>query len=158
MHVCRGLISLSQGPKPLLFSSSADYLLRRHRFSPETVSKLSSLEKYLQNPENSDSILSFLEESGGLSRTQLERVIKCDTLVLSANLDRTIKLKIKVLHVLGLSTTDISEIVSSQPWILRGCACNRLSQSFFGIEECFGFGLGVLKVLKGFGVGAAFGK
>ncbi|GFY96427.1 hypothetical protein Acr_11g0007330 [Actinidia rufa] len=172
MYSCRSLIALSlKNPHPfslykphissfsLLFSSSsrqdritlADYLLRRHQFSPETVSKLSSPEKYLKNPENSDSVLSFLEESG-FSRTQIEQVIKRDPVVLAAKLDTTIKPKIKVLQDSGLSPNDIAEIISTGPWILRGSTDYRLGQTFLTLKSVLGSVVGVSKVLKRHGL------
>ncbi|RVW22477.1 hypothetical protein CK203_107237 [Vitis vinifera] len=67
-------------------------------------------------PEKSDSILAFLKESG-FSQTHLEKTVKRVPRVLSANLDKTIKPKIKIFQDLGSlqsvmgSNSDVSKVL-----------------------------------------------
>ncbi|KAA8538055.1 hypothetical protein F0562_027365 [Nyssa sinensis] len=170
IYICRRLIlkSLKNSSCPrkpyisfyfcLFFSSSrpehqrcavsvADYLLDKHQFSPEIASKVSSVVTYLKNSEKTDSILSFLKESG-FSKTHLEQVIKSVPQVLSANLDRTIKPKIRIFQDLGFSRTDIADIISADPWILTRSADNRLGPSLLVLKSVFGSNLDVSRVLK----------
>ncbi|XP_057503626.1 transcription termination factor MTERF8, chloroplastic-like [Actinidia eriantha] len=165
MYMCRRLISLSVknpnqthiSPSSLssfLFSSSSrqdpitvsDYLLRRHKFYPETVSKLSKLSSLVKNPESSDSVLSFFDESG-FSMTQIEQVIKRNPCILSSKVDRTIKPKIKIFQDLGLSPTDIADIISADPWILMR-STNHLGLSLLTLKSVLGSVLGMSKVLR----------
>ncbi|XP_059631373.1 uncharacterized protein LOC132274185 [Cornus florida] len=156
IYICKSLISLSLNNSshlnktriPLLsllfFSSSpkppspvADYLLDRHKFSPETASKVSSVVTYLKRPEETDSILSFLQESG-FSDSHLELVIKRMPQVLSANLERTIKPIFKFFQDLGFSSTDVVKIVSSNPQILIRRVGNRLGPSILALKSVLG--------------------
>ncbi|CAL5332823.1 unnamed protein product [Camellia sinensis] len=127
--------------------SLSDYLLHKHQFSPETVSKVSSPVRYLINPERSDSILLFLNETG-FSKTHLEQLIKHYPRVLSANLDHTIKPKIKIFQDLGFSSTDIVEIISADPWILMRSADNQLGPSILALKSVLGSNVDVSRVLK----------
>ncbi|KAA8522489.1 hypothetical protein F0562_013149 [Nyssa sinensis] len=170
LYICRSLISRSlKNPSYLhrphisfsfslfFFSSSreahpshtvavADYLIERHQFSPETASKVSSVVAYLKNPEKSDSVLSFLKETG-FSKIHLEQVIKSVPQVLSANLDHNIKPKIKIFHDSGFSPTDIVEIISADPWILTRSA-NRLGPSILALKNVLGSNVDVSRILK----------
>ncbi|XP_059629823.1 uncharacterized protein LOC132272747 [Cornus florida] len=167
IYICKSLISLSlknsshlnKTPICLLslrfFSSSprtpiavADYLLNRHKFSTETASKVSSIVKYVKRPEETDSILSFLQESG-FSDSHLELLIKRMPRVLSANLERTIKPKIKFFQDLGFSSSDSAEIVSSNPWILTTSVDNRLGPSILALKSVLGSNMDdVSRILK----------
>ncbi|XP_059630287.1 uncharacterized protein LOC132273325 [Cornus florida] len=156
IYICKSLISVSlknsshlnKTPISLFsivfFSSSpknpiavADYLIERHKFSLETASKVSSVVTYLKRPEETESILSFLEESG-FSDTHLEHVIKNVPKVLSANLERTIKPKFKFFQDLGFSSSDVVKIVSSKPRILTGSVDNQLSPSILALKSVLG--------------------
>ncbi|XP_059629845.1 transcription termination factor MTERF5, chloroplastic-like [Cornus florida] len=166
IYICKSLISLSLNNSShlnktpislfslLFFSSSpkspnavADYLIERHKFSTATASKVSSVVKYIKRPEETDSILSFLEESG-FSDTHLEHVIKRMPQVLSANLERTIKPKFKFFQDSGFSSSDVVEIVSSHPWILTSSVDNRLGPSILVLKSVLGSNMDVLRVLK----------
>ncbi|XP_059629861.1 uncharacterized protein LOC132272785 [Cornus florida] len=156
VYICKSLISLSLKNSshlnktpislfPLLFFSSsletpiavANYLNDRHKFSAETASKVSSVVKYVKRPEETDSILSFLQESG-FSDTHLQRVIKNAPQVLSANLERSIKPKFKFFQDLGFSSSDVVEIVSNDPRILTRSVDNRLGPSILTLKSVFG--------------------
>ncbi|KAL6320694.1 hypothetical protein AAG906_008694 [Vitis piasezkii] len=109
-------------PKPAIPVSTADYLIKRHQFSQETALTAASVITYSKKPEKSDSILAFLKESG-FSQTHLEKTVKRVPRVLSANLDKTIKPKIKIFQDLGCTPTDIAYIIS-QP---HGCDLPRFN-------------------------------
>ncbi|XP_059650614.1 transcription termination factor MTERF6, chloroplastic/mitochondrial-like [Cornus florida] len=166
IYICKSLISLSLkntshlSKTPislfslLFFSSSpetpitvADFLLDRYKFSPETALKVSSFVTHLKRPQETDSILSFLEESG-FSDTQLELVIKRMPRVLSANLERSIKPKFKFFQDLGFSSSDVVEIVSSHPWILNSSVDNRLGPSISALKSVLGSNMDVSRVLR----------
>ncbi|XP_059629837.1 uncharacterized protein LOC132272761 [Cornus florida] len=165
IYICKSLISLSLNNtsqlnktpislfSPLFFSSSpespilvADYLIDRHKFSAETASKVSSVVKYLKRPEETDSILSFLQESG-FADTHLELLIKRMPEVLSANLERSVKPKFKFLEDLGISSSDVVEIVSSHPRILA-TSVDRLGPSILALKSVLGSNMDVPMVLK----------
>ncbi|KAH7839891.1 hypothetical protein Vadar_010055 [Vaccinium darrowii] len=174
IHICRNLISLSfKTQNPLapnkhhnistlfslfFFSSSSgrdpsnssislsEYLLSHHQFSPETVAKFSPW-KLLKNPEKSDSMVSFLKENG-FSKTHLEVIIKHVPNILTANLDHTIKPKIKILRDSGFSSSDIADIISADPWILMRSADNQLGPSILALKSVLGSNAGVVRVLK----------
>ncbi|XP_059629854.1 transcription termination factor MTERF6, chloroplastic/mitochondrial-like [Cornus florida] len=166
IYICKSLISLSlnntshlnKTPISLLsqlfISSSpetpiavADYLIDRHKFSAETASKVSSAVKYVKRPEKTDSILSFLQESG-FADTHLELLIKRMPRVLSANLERSIKPKFKFFQDLGFSSSDVVKMVSSHPRILASSVDNRLGPSILALKSVLGSNMDVPMVLK----------
>ncbi|XP_059629826.1 uncharacterized protein LOC132272749 [Cornus florida] len=167
IYICKSLISLSLKNSShltktpislfslLFFSSSpetpiavADYLIDRHKFSLETASKVSSVVKCLKRPEETDSILSFLQESG-FSDSHLERFIKHAPQLLSANLERSIKPKIKMFQDLGFSSSDIVKIVSIHPKILTSSVDKRLGPSILALKSVLGSNMDdVSRVLK----------
>ncbi|XP_059631451.1 uncharacterized protein LOC132274233 [Cornus florida] len=167
IYICKSLISLSLNNSShlnktpislfslLFFSSSpkspnavADYLIERHKFSPETASKVSFSPRSpnLKRPETIDSILSFLEESG-FSDTNLERVIKHAPQLLSANLELSIKPKFKFFQELGISSSDIVQIVSSDPRILTRVD-SQLGPSILALKSVLVSNMDVSRVLK----------
>ncbi|KAL2515107.1 Mitochondrial transcription termination factor family protein [Forsythia ovata] len=101
----------------------------------------------MKNPENSDSIISFLKENG-FSKSQLERVVKTNPHLFSASLEKTIKPKIKIFQDLGFSANDIVEIISNAPTFLHRSADNRVTPSLSVLKSLFGSSLEVAKVLK----------
>ncbi|XP_059629807.1 uncharacterized protein LOC132272730 [Cornus florida] len=141
------LLFFSSSPKPT--NAVAAYLIERQKFSPETASKVSSSIKSpnLKSPEETDSILSFLKESG-FSDTHLERVIKRAPRVLFANLERSIKPKFKLFQELGFSSSDVVETVLSDPMILTSSVDNRLGPTILGLKSVFGSSMKVSRVLK----------
>ncbi|XP_059631416.1 uncharacterized protein LOC132274209 [Cornus florida] len=153
IYICKSLISLSLKNSShlnktpvslfslLFFSSSpetpiavADYLIDRHKFSPETASKVFSRSPNLKRPEKIGSIPSFLEEIG-FSDTNLERVIKHAPQLLSANLELSIKPKFKFFQDLGISSSDIVQMVSNDPRILTRSVDNRLGPSILALKS-----------------------
>ncbi|XP_059629730.1 transcription termination factor MTERF5, chloroplastic-like [Cornus florida] len=69
--------------------------------------------------------------------------------VLSANLERTIKPKFKIFQDFGFSSSDVVEIVSSDPRILTCSAANRLVQSILALKSVLGSNMDdVSRVLK----------
>ncbi|XP_059631464.1 uncharacterized protein LOC132274240 [Cornus florida] len=170
IYICKNLVSLSLKNSShlnktaislfslLFFSSSpetpiavADYLIDRHKFSPESASKVSSVVKYVKRPEETDSILSFLKESG-FAETHLERVIKNAPQLLSTNLECTIKPKFKLFRDLGFSSSDVVEFVSSNPRILTSSVDNRLGPSILALKSVLGSNMDdVSRILKRYG-------
>ncbi|CAI9771553.1 unnamed protein product [Fraxinus pennsylvanica] len=143
----------------LLFSSSStekkvkndltayDVLLHKHQFSPETASQVASVLTRIKNPEKSDSIVSFLKESG-FSKSQLERVVKTMPALLAASLEKTIKPKFKIFQDMGFSAEDIAEIISYDPENLHRSADSRLRPSLSVLKRLLGSSAEVTKVLK----------
>ncbi|KAL2231988.1 transcription termination factor MTERF2, chloroplastic-like [Sesamum indicum] len=125
----------------------SDFLLHKHHFSPEAASQVASVLTRLKNPEKSDSVLSFLKESG-FSGTQVEKVVKYRPEFLSANLETIIKPKIKVFQDFGFSADEIAEIVSKEPLVLHCSMKNRLIPSLAVLKGLLGSNVEVAKVLK----------
>ncbi|XP_059635854.1 transcription termination factor MTERF6, chloroplastic/mitochondrial-like [Cornus florida] len=172
IYICRSLISHSLKNSSHLnktrislfsiffFSSSpetpiavADYLIERHKFSAETASIVSSFVKYVKRPEDTDSILSFLQESG-FSDTHLDHPIKRTPEILSSNLERTIKPKFKFFQDLGFSCSDVVKFVSSNPRILNYSVENRFVLSILALKSVLGWNIDdVSRFLKKSGSG-----
>ncbi|KAL0366420.1 UNVERIFIED_CONTAM: hypothetical protein Sradi_3532100 [Sesamum radiatum] len=118
-----------------------------------TISLLKRLHKLplfvtrLRNPEKSASVLSFLKESG-FSKTQVEKMVKIRPQLLSANLEKSIKPKMKIFQDLGFLADDISEIISNDPWILRQSMKKTLIPSLSVLRSLLGSNAEVAKFLK----------
>lgn len=140
-------VSKDGRPKSTPKVAVAEYLINQHQFSPEAALKASSSIVFLKNTAETDSVLSFLKESG-FSKTQLEEVVKRIPRILRANLDTTIKPKIKIFQDSGFSDSDIADVISSDPWILWQSADNRLGPAILALKNILGSNAVVLKVLK----------
>ncbi|KAL8514067.1 hypothetical protein ACS0TY_013252 [Phlomoides rotata] len=123
-----------------------DLLLHEHKFSAEVASKVASELDLQKIPENADSILSFLKESG-CSSTQLERIVKCKPRILFHNVD-DIKLKIKIFLDLGLSPADVAKMISSNQMILHYRAKSKIIPSLSVLKGLFGSDDGVARLLR----------
>ncbi|KAI3465118.1 hypothetical protein Pfo_021781 [Paulownia fortunei] len=122
-----------------------EFLLHKHHFSPETVSQVASV-LTLKNPQNSDSMLSFLKESG-FSNFQLEKIVKYRPQFLSAGLENNIKPKIKIFQDLGYSASELAELISNDPWILRR-STNKIIPSLSVLKGLVGSDAEVGKLLR----------
>ncbi|WCJ18242.1 Mitochondrial transcription termination factor family protein [Euphorbia peplus] len=121
-------------PKVSIF----DYLLHNPEFSPEFAAKVSSLSstKYLNNPQNADSVVHFFKENG-FSNNQIEAIVLRAPGFLSANVEASIKPKIKVFQDLGFPSSHFARIISSSPSILRRRP-DSLRQSILGLKNVLG--------------------
>ncbi|GMH00133.1 hypothetical protein Nepgr_001972 [Nepenthes gracilis] len=131
-----------KSPKPI-----AEYLIKRHNFSPETASKASSLLPHLKSYRKSDLILEYLKQSG-FSMPHLEKLIERVPHVLLSCLDRTIKPKIQMFHDLGFSSYDIADLLSADPCLLTRRSASRLGRSVRVLKSVLGSDSCVLKALK----------
>ncbi|KAL0352364.1 UNVERIFIED_CONTAM: hypothetical protein Scaly_1625100 [Sesamum calycinum] len=128
----------------------SEFLLHKHHFSPEAAAQVASVLTRLKNREKSDSVLSFLKESG-FSGTQLEKIVKYKPEFLSANLEKVIKPKIKIFQDFGFSADEIAEIVSKEPLVLHCSVKNRLIPSLSALKSVLGSKVDLAKVLKSSG-------
>lgn len=123
--------------------SLADY----YHFSPTAALEASSIRYYLKIPEKSDSVLSFLRESG-FENIYIEKIVVRTLNILSANLETTIRPKIKMFQDFGFASSDIADIISADPWILKRSADNQLRQSLLVLKTVLGPSADVSKALK----------
>ncbi|KAL0439955.1 UNVERIFIED_CONTAM: hypothetical protein Slati_2478500 [Sesamum latifolium] len=128
----------------------SEFLLHKHHFSPEAASQVASVLTRLKNTDKSDSVLSFLKESG-FSGTQLEKIVKYKPEFLLANLEKVIKPKIKILQDFGFSADEIAQIVSKEPLVLHCSVKNRLIPSLSALKGVLGSKVDLAKVLKSSG-------
>ncbi|WCJ18215.1 Mitochondrial transcription termination factor family protein [Euphorbia peplus] len=121
-------------PKVSIF----DYLLHNPEFSPEFAAKFSSSSstKYLNDPQNADSVVHFFKENG-FSNNQIEAIVLRAPWFLSANVESSIKPKIKVFQDLGFLSSHFARIISSSPTILRRRP-DSLRQSILGLKNVLG--------------------
>ncbi|GKV44038.1 hypothetical protein SLEP1_g51270 [Rubroshorea leprosula] len=169
--ICRTLIAFSLNNtailhKPpisnsisvLLFSSSTpkkskpaipvvDYLTKQHQFSLEAASEAALFIPYINNPEKSDSILSFLKENG-FSKSHIDEILKKGPYVLCSKLNETIKPKLKILQDLGFSQNEIADILAANPWIFTRSLDCRLAPSISVLRSVLGPSADVCKALK----------
>lgn len=168
-YICRSLRSLtlknpSLSNKPhvsfaptALFSSSVRqskpnpiptfaYLTERHHLSSEAALKASQSLAYIKDPENSDSVMSFLKQNG-FTNSHIEIVVRRMPQLLSSDTENTLKPKLKIFQDFGFSPDDIVEILSADPWIFRKGA-SRITSSIGALKNVLGSINSVKKVLK----------
>ncbi|WCJ18872.1 Mitochondrial transcription termination factor family protein [Euphorbia peplus] len=132
------LLSFSTTSTPKI--STFDYLVNRHNFSPKCATKVSSSlsTKYLNKHQNADSVLNFLKDTD-FSKNQIEAVIQKVPRLLSADLEKTIKPKVKIFRELGIhSGADFAKIISSCPWLLNNSSADRLRLSVSVLKNALG--------------------
>lgn len=112
-----------------------DLLLHKYQFSHPVASKLASVLNG-KPPQKCDSILSFLKDSG-FSNAQLEVASKSRPEILYANLETSIKPKLRALHDLGVPSDCIPHIAAHNSTIL----CSNFSTT---IISRFNFFKGIL--------------
>lgn len=120
--------------------------MNQHNFSPEAASKASSLKTYLKTPHKSDSVLSFFKESG-FSNAHIEDLFRKAPAFLGANVERSIKPKIKIFQDLGFSPADVVEIISKDPWIMKR-SVESLTQGISVLKTILNSDDDVCKLLK----------
>ncbi|WCJ18216.1 Mitochondrial transcription termination factor family protein [Euphorbia peplus] len=129
--------------------SILDYLVNHHNFSPESAAKVSSLSS--TNPQNADSVLNFLSETG-FSKNHIQAIVHKAPGVLSANLETSVKPKVMIFHHLGFRSSDFADIISTSPRILN-INTNRLRQSLSGLKNALGPNANICSLLKNSGFG-----
>ncbi|WCJ18877.1 Mitochondrial transcription termination factor family protein [Euphorbia peplus] len=136
--------STTSTPKISIF----DYLVNNHNFSPECASKVSSLSStnYLKKPRKADLVLNFLKENG-FAQNHLETLVQKAPWILSANLNTSVKPKIKLFQDLGFQSTDLADFASAYPFLLRRRA-DRLRLSVLSLKNVLGPNADICRILK----------
>ncbi|KAK6116128.1 hypothetical protein DH2020_008397 [Rehmannia glutinosa] len=166
IHIRRGLIYLISRNSSFLckpsiylhFPTSTDkqsvitpkfseLLMQKYHFHPQASSQLVSVLSSLKNPQKSDATLSFFLESG-FSETQLEKILTSWPELLSVNLEKIIKPKIKILQDFGFSANEIVDIISKDPWIFHANASKRVIPSLSVLKGLLGSTEKVARILK----------
>ncbi|EPS60354.1 hypothetical protein M569_14450 [Genlisea aurea] len=146
-QIRKGLTCLFQRNASFHFPSG----LARHFFSTSTKGGGSCTQYYYSTTQ--ESVASFMKEFG-LSDTQLKNLFKRQSQLRCANLERSIKPKIKVLHDYGLSNSEIAEIISKHPGVLCCSLEKRLIPSLSFLNDLLNSSHDDLfKMLKRFGYG-----
>ncbi|KAH6782389.1 hypothetical protein C2S51_007682 [Perilla frutescens var. frutescens] len=94
-----------------------ELLLNKYNLSPALSSHVVSVLTQSKPLEECDSVLSFFKEIG-FTKSQLERTLKYLPKLLSSNLEKIIKPKIKIFQDMGFSNKGIADIISNDPNIL----------------------------------------
>ncbi|CAA0806813.1 Unknown protein [Striga hermonthica] len=121
-------------------TSSVYYLLaHKHRLSHD-VASVGRQKKY-------DSVLAFFVQMG-FTKAQLERTLNLRPHVLAADLEGTIKPKIKIFEDLGFSSEEIAAVVSKAPVILHVSLINKIIPALSWLKGMLGSNKKVAKVLR----------
>ncbi|KAL8523463.1 hypothetical protein ACS0TY_013426 [Phlomoides rotata] len=156
--ICKSPVSSSLSPHfPHFFSTRSerqnficprvyDLLLHKHHFSPEVAKLAVTGLGRTKNPENADSILSLLKESG-CSIIQLEKIVKYRPRILLRSVE-DIKFKIKIFQDMGLSPEDIDKLVSGNQMILHLSAKNNIIPTLSVLKGLLGSDYDVARLLR----------
>ncbi|KAF8398092.1 hypothetical protein HHK36_017018 [Tetracentron sinense] len=143
---CKSIAHISDSTNPPSFH--IDYLINSCGVSPETaLSAAKRIRSSFSTAEKPDSVLKFLESNGFL-KPHITKLISANPRLLSADIERTLKPKIKLFQDLGLSGPKLAELIASNPSILlrslngQIIPCIQLVRSFVETDE------NVIKALK----------
>ncbi|KAH6756748.1 hypothetical protein C2S53_000838 [Perilla frutescens var. hirtella] len=147
--LCKSRVSFSTfaEKKSVINPTVFDFLIHKHHFSPEAAAEVSSALTPLRNPEKSDSLLSFLKENG-FSNSHLERLLKYRASFISADLEQSVKPKIKIFQELGFSNNEIASLFASNPSIFYRSANNRVIPALSRLRNLLGSDANVVKLVK----------
>jgi mTERF domain-containing protein len=77
-----------------------------------------SLRVLFQGPKRPDSVLNFLKENG-FGNAQISQIVRSYTPVLLSHTEKTLLPKIELLLSIGVSSSDVLTLVSSNPFLLK---------------------------------------
>ncbi|CAA0806810.1 Unknown protein [Striga hermonthica] len=130
------------------FTSSVYYLLaHKHRLSHDVASRAASVLNPLGPQEKYGSVLAFFVQMG-FRKAQLEKILNVRPLLLAADLEGTIKPKIKIFEDLGFSSEEIADIVSKEPMILHTSLYKRIIPALAWLRDLLGSNEKVAGVLR----------
>ncbi|CAN1266863.1 Transcription termination factor MTERF2, chloroplastic [Linum perenne] len=126
-----------------------DFLVNQHHFPADIAAKASDVAdgKYLRNPKNADSVLSYLNEAG-FSRSQIETILQKTPRILASNVNNFIKPKIQLFSDSGFPPKDVAKIITGDPWIITRNSANRLAPSIEALKTVIGSVSGVSALLQ----------
>ncbi|CAA0843358.1 Unknown protein [Striga hermonthica] len=133
--------------KPSTPPSVYEFLTNKHQFSPAVASRAASILSPLNHPGKYDSVLSFFEEIG-FTKAQLERTLLIRPQLLKADVEKTIKPKIKIFQDFGLPSDDIAVIISREPMILHVSLKKKLVPALSWLKDLLGSTEKVTRALK----------
>ncbi|KAL1547010.1 hypothetical protein AAHA92_23535 [Salvia divinorum] len=112
-RLCKSRVpfSTSLDKKPTINPTVYDFLYHSHNFSPEAAAEAASVINRIKSRKTSDLLFSFLEKND-FSSSHLERIVKYNPSFLSADLEKSVKPKIKIFQELGLSNNDIADLLA----------------------------------------------
>lgn len=138
--------SNSTEKKPPINPTVYDFLLHKHNFSPKAAAEAASVITHLRNPEKSDSLLSFLKRND-FSSSHLEKIVKYNPSFISANLEKSVKPKIKIFQELGLANNEIADLFASNASIFYRSADNRVIPTLSVLTSLLGSNANVVNLL-----------
>ncbi|XP_057433953.1 uncharacterized protein LOC130726669 [Lotus japonicus] len=109
-------------------SFTTNYLINNLTFSPETASKLSTRVR-LKNSDQPNSVLALFR-THGFSNTQLSKIIQTFPKLLSFNPNKTVLPKFNFLLSKGASTSDLVQIVTKNPSVLKQGLANTITPCY----------------------------
>ncbi|XP_072977697.1 transcription termination factor MTERF8, chloroplastic-like [Typha angustifolia] len=104
-------------PPPNLQPMS-EYLVSNCGFTSSEATKVSKQLSHLKSTQKPDSVLRFLHLLG-LNQTNIKNIVTWCPRILTADVDKTIKPKLQSIRDLGFSDSEIAELITANPSILR---------------------------------------
>uniref|UniRef100_A0A803M209 Uncharacterized protein n=1 Tax=Chenopodium quinoa TaxID=63459 RepID=A0A803M209_CHEQI len=131
-------------------SSMVDFMVKSLGFSREEAaiswSKVSKSNR-IKSTQNPYLVVDCLKQRG-FSNTQMKRLILSLPILLKCSVDRTLIPKFKALEELGISGSDLADIVSSNSTILRRDFTNRIIAMISYVKSIVGDDKKFFKLLK----------
>ncbi|RWR78421.1 transcription termination factor MTERF4, chloroplastic-like protein [Cinnamomum micranthum f. kanehirae] len=113
-----------------------DYLIQKCGLSREKANSASKTLTHIKSPENPDSVLDFLKQSG-FNDTHIRDLISKKPKLLNVKVENTLKPKFLFFQELGLYGTPFAEITSRYPHFLRYSIENHLQPTITYLRSFF---------------------
>ncbi|XP_057793233.1 uncharacterized protein LOC131009846 [Salvia miltiorrhiza] len=149
VSVSHFLRSFSTSPEGKAVTTAAvyDVLVKKHHFSPEIASAVSSDLSRFRSPEKADSILTFLKDSC-FSSIQLQKFARSHPRFLTAGLEDDLKLKIKIFRDFGFSPEDIAKMSTTTNNVITSSAEKKLIPQLSTLKGLLGSNHEVVALVK----------
>ncbi|XP_062174820.1 transcription termination factor MTERF9, chloroplastic-like [Alnus glutinosa] len=122
------LVESNEIPEEEKHSFAVSYLINSCGLSAK-YAILASQRVVFQNPEKPDLVLNFLKENG-FGNTQISKIVRMHPQVLLAHPEKTLLPKIELMRSIGVSSSDLITILSSNPFLFKTNLEKRIIPSY----------------------------
>ncbi|GLT53767.1 hypothetical protein SLA2020_270170 [Shorea laevis] len=130
-----GLFESNETQQEEKYSFTVSYLINSCGLSPKSAI-LASQRMNFDSPERPDSVLNLLKENG-FNHTQISRIVRANPLFLLYDPEKTLLPKIEFFRSVGVSSSDLPGILSSNPMLLGRSLKKQLSPAMNSSRVCF---------------------
>ncbi|KNA11306.1 hypothetical protein SOVF_136300 [Spinacia oleracea] len=150
LHLKRVFLYSTSSQTDISSSSMVDFMVKSLGFSrAEAITswKKVSNSNHIKSSENPNLVVDFLKQKG-FSNTQMKKLISSLPILLKCRVDRTLIPKFNALEKLGVSGSDLADVVATNSSILRRDFTNRILPMISYMKSIVGSNKKFLNLLK----------